>query len=144
MTHVNLEELNWSVAEGNTEDYSFQNRFRHFPENFNTAEYPERLNIFWKMSEFFEDGFPSENELQKLHNFENRLISAVEKDNSAVLSMVLTGNGQREFVFHTKDPQDFISQLTNMPQEGEPYPIKIHHNKDQNWEYYFNEIDNYS
>jgi len=140
----NLDELGWSVVEGKTNDYIFKNRFRQFPKNFNTKKYPQRLNIFWTMDEIFENGFPTENELEKLHNFENRLVFSVEEDEFSVLSMVLTGNGQREFVFHTPNPQEFIERLSNMPQEEKPYPIEIHCNEDEYWAYYFDEIHEYA
>ncbi len=140
---LNLDGLRWSIAEGKTDGYTFQNRFRHFPKNFDTTKYPQRLNIFWTMGEIFENGFPTENELEKLHNFENRLVFAVEEDEFSILSMVLTGNGQCEFVFHTPDPQEFIERLTNMPQEKKSYPIEIHCNEDEYWVYYFDEINGY-
>ena len=85
------------------------------------------------MSETLEDGFPTKDELEKVHAFEDRLIEAVEHDEFAILSIVLTGNGQREFVFYTVDPQEFINRLTNMPQEEERYPIEIHCNEDPEW-----------
>ena len=139
---LKLDELAWTVAEGETEDYVFQIRFRHFPENLVTTEYPHRLNIFWKMSEILDNGFPDKTELDKLHTFEDRLIDAVEFDEFSIMSMVLTGDGQREFVFHTPDPPEFIKRLIDMPQEEEKYPIEIHSNEDKEWYYYFNELNN--
>jgi hypothetical protein len=95
------------------------------------------------MGEICDNGFPTEDEREKLHHFENRLVCAVEEDEFSLLSMVITGNGQREFVFHTSDPQEFIGRLTNMPQEEKPYPIEIHCHEDEYWTYYFNEINRY-
>lgn len=54
--------------------------------------------------------------------------------------VVLTGNGQREFVFHTSDPQAFIQRLIDMPQEEDAYPLEIHNDEDQEWDYYYNEL----
>ena len=137
---LNLEEISWTIAKGATDEYEFEIRFRQFENDLPTQEYSQRLNIFWSMDEFFENGFPNEAELEKLHVFENRLIEAVEDDEFSIMSMVLTGNGCREFVFHTPNPQEFINRLTNMPQESDAYPIEINCNEDPNWVYYYDEV----
>ncbi len=49
--------------------------------------------------------------------------------------MVLTGGGQREYVFHTVDPSGFVQRLTEMPQEEERYPIAIYRYADPEWSY---------
>lgn len=137
---LKLEETGWIIVEGHTEEYRYEIRFRAFSEKPITEHYGQRLNIFWEMSEYFENGFPSEAELDKLHGFEDRLINAVESDEFSIMSMVLTGNGEREFVFHTPDPQEFVRRLTNMHQEVERYPIQINLNEDSTWAYYYDEL----
>jgi hypothetical protein len=67
--------------------------------------------------------------------FEDRLVAATESDAQSVLSLVVTGKNQREYVFHTKSTEEFLQRLTEMPQETEPYPIEIHHTADAEWEY---------
>ncbi len=138
---LNLSELGWTVAKNSTENYEFEIRIRHFNNNLITSKYNQRLNIFWNMEECFDDGFPSELELEKLHNFETRLADAVEFDEFSIMSMALTGNKTREFVFHTPDPQEFIKRLSEMPQEENPYPIEIQCNEDAEWSYYYNELN---
>ncbi|MFW5427086.1 MAG: DUF695 domain-containing protein [Methylophagaceae bacterium] len=137
---LNLDSLGWSVAEGATDEYDFQVRFRRFVEKPPTTEYNQRLNIFWTMKDPLDTGFANKSELDKLHDFENRLIDAVENDEFSIMTMVLTGRGEREFVFYTSDPQKFLERLTNMPQEQEPYPLEIQCNEDPEWEYYYDEI----
>lgn len=137
---LNFEETGWMVIEGHTEEYRYEIRFREFTEKPITEQYCQRLNIFWEMSEFFENGFPTEAVLDKLHAFEDRQINAVEFDKFSIMSMVLTGNREREIVFHTPDPQEFIRRLTEMPQEVERYPIQINLNEDSSWSYYYDEL----
>ena len=67
--------------------------------------------------------------------FEDRLVSATEPDAQTVLSLVVTGKNQREYLFQTKDTSEFLRRLTDMPQENAPYPIEIHHVVDAEWEY---------
>ena len=87
------------------------------------------------MREPEELGLPTQLESERLEAFENRLVEAVESDNHSILSVVLTCNGQREFVFHTSDPEGFVKRLIAMPQEQERYPIEIFNNEDPGWEY---------
>ncbi len=138
---LNLNETGWVVIEGAANEYTFQTRFREFSAKPETTEYPQRLNIFWNMTESQEDGFPTKKELEILHTFENRLITAVEHDEFSIMSMVLTGNGTREFVFHTPNPQEFIRRLTEMPQEKDRYPIEINLNADPTWDYYYDHLN---
>ena len=132
--NLNLDETAWTIAEGETPEYMFHIRFRQFAEPPPTNDYKQRLNIFWECSATLDNGFPDEGELKHLHEFENRLIDAVENDEFAIMSMVLTGNGTREFVFHTPDPQEFVHRLSQMPQEQDAYPIEIHVNEDAEWD----------
>jgi len=83
-----------------------------------------------------ENGFPSSDEAACLETFENRLIAAVEKDESAWLVAVVTGRSEREFVFYLQQPKLFLQRLTDMPQESERYPLEIHSQDDPGWSYY--------
>lgn len=126
----------WAIAEGHTGDYPFQVRFRRIPAGFPRAEFPQRLNIFWTMGAPDDRGLASKAELDALHVFENRLVPAVEQDESAWLVAVLTGRSEREFVFQVLDPELFLQRLSEMPQEDERYPIEINLAEDPEWAYY--------
>jgi hypothetical protein len=126
----------WSVAEGHTGDYPFQVRFRTFSTDLQRSQFPKRLNVFWEMRSPSEDGFATANELEDLHAFENRLVPAVEQDNSVLFAAAITGRGEREFVFYLQDPRLFVKRLSEMPQEQDRYPIEIHLEDDPEWEYF--------
>lgn len=132
---MDFDALSWSVAEGYCNDLPIIIRFRQFPDSFPRADYPHRLNIFWSLVSPADSGQPSDVELRQLHDFEDHLLAAVEPDNQAILAIVLTANNQREFVLHTRETDDFIRRLTEMPQEEVRYPIEIHHNEDAIWDY---------
>lgn len=138
---LELEKTEWSIARGQTEEYEFDVRFRTFHIKPLVEAYGTRLNIFWKASEVFDNGYPKESELELMHEFENYLVDAVEYDEFSIMPLVLTGNGEREFVFYTKDSSEFINRITNMPQKEEPYPIEIHASDDPGWSYYHEEVD---
>jgi len=129
-------EYPWALAAGEHEGSHLLIRFRQFPEDFARAQFPERINIFWRMYEPELNGLPTNQESQRLETFENRLVSAVERDGHSILSVVLTCAGRREFVFHTADVAEFVQRLTNMPQEVERYPIDLLRNNDPDWAYF--------
>lgn len=130
------EEDTWTLLKRSHEGSPLLVRFRRFVRSVDCAAYPIRLNIFWQMAKPDHNGFASATEGAALELFENRLVSAVERDRHSVLSVVLTCNGQREFVFHSTDSTEFLRRLSDMPQDIEPYPIEIHSNDDHDWEYY--------
>ena len=133
---MNFDALAWSVADGSHDGSPIVIRFRQFPDSFPRADYPHRLNLFWSLAVPAENGLPSKSDTEALHLFEDRLVAAVETDNQAILSVVLTGKNQREFVFQTTATQDFLRRLTEMPQEEKRYPIQIEYNEDATWDYF--------
>lgn len=133
---MDFDSLKWTLADGEYDDRPLLMRFRQFPETFPKTKYPERINIFWKMSQTDVNGLPADEEFDRLTTFEDRLVAAVEPDEHSILGAVLTCNGQTEYVFHTADVSEFLQRLTNMPQEKEKYPITIHRYNDPEWKYF--------
>lgn len=132
---MNLDALPWTLIEARNDDGPILVRRRGFPDDFLKADLPHRLNVFWRMTEFSPNGMPELAESDRMRVFEDRLVEATEPDHQTVLSLVVTGKGQREYVFHTRRVDEFLRRLTGMPQESEPYPIEIHRTEDSTWEY---------
>jgi hypothetical protein len=134
------ESLAWVVAEGHTTKYPYQLRFCKIPVSFPRSKYPVRVNIFWSMASPRQDGLASPEDIQRMHAFEERIVSATENKKIAMLPLVLTGNRQREFVFFARSSEEFLEALRHIPQEDARYPIEIHQSEDASWTYYENEI----
>ncbi len=132
---VNLDALPWTLIEARNDEGTILVRHRQFPDGFPKEQFPHRLNIFWQILDASPSGFPDTAESDRMSVFEDRLVDATELEKGAVLSMVLTGNGQREYVFHTRSTDQFVRRLAEMPQETERYPIEIHCAEDVAWEY---------
>lgn len=134
-SRATLDSDRWTLAQGEFEGHPLLIRYREFVPGHRRAAFPERLNIFWTMTEPDRHGLTTTAEFDRLSTFENRLVEAVERDGLAVLSVVLTCNGKREFVFHTADVAGFSQRLHDMPQEHDRYPIEIVHARDAMWAY---------
>ncbi len=130
-----MTELPWRTAEGLYEDLPIHARVRDYAPDFPRAGYPERLNVFWRMTDRGEAGLGTPDELERLRVFEERLVLAVESDRHTVFSIVLSWNGRREFVLHTADVQGFLTRLGTMPHDDENYPIEIQVESDPEWTY---------
>lgn len=135
-----IRELGWAIAEGKTDEYSFQVRFRCFPVDFSKDSYPVRINVFWGMARPLEDGLASQVDIPIMQKFEERIVRTSELDGSAILAAVLTGRGEREFVFYARSTDAFLCKLNEIPQETDRYPIQIHSSNEPGWDYFCNVI----
>lgn len=134
------ENLRWVIAESRSVDYTYELRFCVIPSNFARSRYPIRLNVFWSMAAPRTDGLASAQDVARMHVFEQRLVGTIERGQIAVLPLVLTGRGEREFVFYARSSDEFMEALRQMPQEDDRYPIEIHRTEDPDWNYYDYEI----
>lgn len=131
-----IRELGWALAAGKTDEYPFQVRFRCFPHDFPKMHYPVRLNVFWEMEHPLDDGLASSIDITTMQQFEERIVRICELNGLTVLTAVLTGRGEREFIFHTQNASNFMNCLNEIPQHSIPYPIKIFSSDDPGWEYF--------
>jgi hypothetical protein len=132
---MDFDSIPWTLVDTDYNGRPILFRLREFPNDFPTADYPQRLNVTWSMFEH-ENGLPTDQETERLTRFEDRLVDAVESDEQSILLGVLTCNGEREFIFHTADPSEFLQRLTEMPQETERYPLTIERYDDPEWAYF--------
>ena len=132
---IDLNELDWICIEFQQDGQPILLRYREFPSEFQKDRYPDRLNIFWNLREPTDVGLPFDYELDQQQAFEDRLVEAVENDHHSVLSLIMCGKNQKEYIFHTPQPSEFMRRLNEMPQDEEPYPIEIYHNPDPDWDY---------
>ncbi len=133
---MNHDDFTWILAECADPERPFLIRYIESDKGLDRSIYKSRLNVFWTLRTPTKTGLPSEDDNDETKVFENRLVQAVEPGNHSILVMVLTGRGQKEYVWQTTDPQLFLKSLTEMPQEEERYPIQIQHNEDETWNYY--------
>src|SRR5215470_10806983 len=105
---MNLDALPWTGIEARNDEGTILVRHRQFPDGFPKGDFPHRLNVFWQMPDASPSGMPDAAESDRMSVFEDRLVEATELDEQSVLAMVLTGKGQREYVFHTRSTDEFL------------------------------------
>jgi len=130
----------WAISEGTHNNLPLMIRFRNnLSRQADISKHPQLIQIYWDL-EKSPSGMPSPIESEQMELFENRLEKALEKDLAGALVGVVTTNGYREWVYYVKSVEEFSERLHYMPQEKEPYPIEIQTEKDQSWDYFFNNI----
>lgn len=132
-------EFGWFIGEGENDSHIFQARCKCFPQDFLRADFPVRLNIFWEMAEPLYGGLASPKDIALMQKFEDRILRGTEMNGVAILVAVVTGKGEREFIFQVNSKNLFLQALTEMPQEVERYPIEIYSADDAEWGY-FNDL----
>ncbi|RZJ05039.1 MAG: DUF695 domain-containing protein [Rubrivivax sp.] len=134
------DDMAWTLACGETADYVIFLRYCQLPADFPRARFPVRLNVFWQVADPTPEGQPKSADGDDMAAFEERIVAATEPAGVAVLPLVLTGRGEREYVFYARSADDFLQCLTDMPQEVEPYPVEIYSCDDPDWHYYEAEV----
>ena len=127
---------NWVLVQAQTKGRPSLIRFRQFPAGLPRGTYPNRLSVFWKLSEPDENGLPGDEEFDRLARFEDCLVDAVELDQHSIFTVAVSSNGTNEFVFYTTDAKGFIERLKQLPQETEPYPTYVMQSEDSDWSYF--------
>lgn len=79
---------------------------------------------------------PAPSDMQEMSRFEDFLTASVEQDGLAVLTAILTFDGARQWVYYTRDIQQFAERLSAIPDfYGDPYPLEISTQEDPIWSY---------
>jgi len=129
----------WAVVETSQNEFPLIIRVRQKVDTSLRSSRPYKITIIWSVIHGRDNGFPVKMEQLEMERFEDLLVEAFEKDNQAVLMLVYTSAGTREWVFYTKDVDEFSKRLNSIPQEQQKYPIEIFSDTDIGWELYIQE-----
>jgi hypothetical protein len=128
---------NWLVAMSNIDGLPAAVRLRADVKSFAAGgNYRHYLRVVWEISDADEHGFPSDDELQQLESFEDHLCRAVEVDDHAILTFVMTNDGLRQWLFYSQDLEESEHRINQLPQEEERYPIALTAKEDASWSEY--------
>ena len=124
----------WNNAEGMQNGMPCVIRYRPELERFfGMDNYHKRLVIFWDFDGKSSNGMPSEAESSRMKAFEDLLISALDYDRTAVLVLVYTCSGTREWHFYLCDITEVKQRVNEKLASEESFPIQLQVEDDSNW-----------
>jgi len=125
----------WVLADGTLNNEPITIRYRDLIEPQQTGgDYNHCVQISWSASEVdFETGYPSANELVKIDDFNQKLMAAIEKDEQAIVVMVIMCQGINQWILYSQDTQVLQTDLNTIPTDTGLYPIEIVAEDDSEW-----------
>jgi hypothetical protein len=125
----------WSVAHAEKNGKPLLIRFRsQRPQGVETAAFPFLLSATWTYPAN-EAGLPAPEETQLMDRFEDAL-AALEASQAAYLMVVLTGNGERDWLWYTHGEAEAMRQVNEALKGHKPYPVQFSVQQDRSWEAY--------
>ena len=125
----------WNAAEGKRNNKTSLIRYRpNLEKHLGTPNYSQRLIIIWAFNENDHSGMPSAEQSDEMRIFENAIVDVLDPDRSAILVLVITNAGEREWHFYVQDIAD-IGQKINEVLSGFPkLPITLQVEDDADWD----------
>jgi len=80
-----------------------------------------------------ENGFPDLQKEPELHQLEKDVFETYEKDLNAIVAMVITSAGFKEFILYTKDVDEFNLRLEQLKVKYQQYTLTCYNQNDANW-----------
>lgn len=127
-------ESNWTMATGEDDGKPLIFRIRNRAPSFATsATFPHLLALTWQFDPTSNNGLPLSDALERMLELENVLEPAFANARQAFLTVVVTGNGVREWQWYAKDPDEIMKLVNEVLGEKDPFPIEICFQDDPNW-----------
>ena len=127
----------WSIGQGRHQGKPLILRFRRgLGQKVDISKHPKMIRVEWHYATNGY-GMPDSVTNKAMYRFEDRLINVVEKDLMAVLVLVMTNNGKRQWLFYSKSIPVFSKRLAELVREREPYPITIKSVNDPRWQFFY-------
>jgi hypothetical protein len=127
----------WTVAQAEKNGLPMLIRFRsERPQGVQSASYPFLISATWSYSQANPAGMPSSEELESMSRFEDALEAALETSQSAYLMVILTSNGDRDWLWYSRSEEETM-RLVNQALKGHTkYPVQFAIQKDPGWKAY--------
>lgn len=126
----------WSVAQGTKSGKPLLVRFRsECPQGVEPAAYPFLLSATWSYQPN-EHGLPSTEEVEMMDKFEDALASSLEGSQTAYLMVVLTNNGERDWLWYTVGEEAAMRQVNRALKGHQRYPMQFSVQNDRAWRAY--------
>jgi Family of unknown function (DUF695) len=127
----------WSIATGEDGDKPLIFRIRNQAPSFaHRRAFPHLLAVCWEYEAANDMGMPASDVTEGMGQFEDLVLPALENANQAFLSVVVTGNGVREWQWYSRDPNETMELVNEALAACDPFPIQISVQEDPDWETY--------
>jgi len=124
----------WSVATGDDDGKPLIIRIRNQPPSFARKEvFPHLLTVHWQYESPNEQGMPSEEIAARMSDLEDLLEPAFEGARQAFLTVIVTGNGIREWQWYARNPEVVMKLVNETLSELEPFPVEFSFQEDPEW-----------
>ena len=127
----------WTVAQGEDNGLPLIFRIRNQrPHGVEPPAYPHLIAVSWPYEPANEFGMPSSDVTALMTQFEELLDRALEGSQSAFLTVVVTGNGTREWQWYSRSPEETMGLVNQALTGYEPFPVQFSIQDDPQWEAY--------
>jgi hypothetical protein len=127
----------WTMATGDDDGLPLIVRIRNQPPPFAKKEsFPQLLALSWQYEPENDQGLPSHEVVERMGQLEDLLLPAFEDAREAFLTVVVTGNGAREWQWYAKDSDRVMELVNETLAEHEPFPVEFNFQDDPEWEGY--------
>jgi Family of unknown function (DUF695) len=115
--------LGWVVGSSNKNGQFVVVKVRNeIPPDVKPGQYPNVIEMHWKYSPDAQ-GMPVEKVVLQMTKLE-AAVDPIQGDHVGYLMMVVTGNGERMWVWYVADPKEFGAALNRLI-PGHPFPISL-------------------
>jgi len=127
----------WKLAQAEDNGKPLIFRIREgTPEFARKEDFPLLLAVCWKYKSPNKEGMPSKADSDRMGELEDLLVPAFEGKRKAFLTVVVTGNGVREWQWYATG-KDAVMKLVNKAlSEADPFPVEFLFQEDLEWEAY--------
>jgi hypothetical protein len=101
------------------------------PNGWESVPLSEEVSITWK----YEGDLPDFDTKSNMDDLEEAL-DPLEAGGDTFLVFVVTTSGEREWIFYTRNYDDFMANLNDCLADKPEYPIAILHSHDPSWTYW--------
>lgn len=128
----------WVLAESEHEGRTYIYRFRQsIPHGIEPTDFPHVVTIQWPYDGSEYNGMPKPEVQQPMMRFEEA-VSSIEGPRIGFVLIVVTGDNRKEWTWHVRDTDTFMSELNCVLASHETYPIEIYYGRDDNWDEFRN------
>ena len=136
------DESGWSIATGEDQGNPLIFRVRNAPPSFVVQlEFSTLLAIAWSFEPINETGMPSPDDTKRMTELEDLLETGLEGSKEAFLTVVVTGNGVREWQWYARSSDRVMELVNSTLGHLEPFPIQISFQDDPEWQGYDGFLD---